>query len=128
MKTIPDALRKRHREWIQVVKDGNVDGYCQILTENVVWMPPGSIPIEGRKAFQKWLTPFFNQFSYQFDINDIRLKVSGNRAIERAQFISTMTPKAGGDSMKHAGTFIALWVQMKDSNWYIERYIDDTDL
>lgn len=128
MKTIPQKLKERHREWIQVVNDGDIDAYTGILTEDAVWIPPGGEPIEGREAFKKWLTPFFNEFSYRFTITEERIKAAGGWALERAEFTSEMTSKKGGDSMIHSGTFTVLWTQKEDNRWYIERYIDDTDL
>lgn len=128
MKTIPDALEERHKEWIQVVNDGDIDSYSRILTEDAVWIPPGSEPIEGRQAFKNWLAPFITKYSYRFDIFEIRFNVAGNRVLERAEFSSEMTPKSGGDSMTHSGSFTALWKKEEDNQWYIECYIDNTNL
>lgn len=128
METIPHALEERHREWIQVVNGGDIDAYCEILTVDAVWIPPRSEPVEGREAFKNWLAPFVERYSYQFDLSDQRIHVAGNRAFERARFTSEMTPKSGGASMTHSGTFTALWMKEQDNNWYIERYIDDTNL
>lgn len=128
MKTIPQAFKERHQEWIRVVNNGDIEGYSEILTKDAVWIPPRSEPIEGRDAFKNWLTPFVKEYSYQFEISEQRIHITGNRALERASFTSTMTPRSGGDSMTHSGTFTALWIKDKDNMWYIERYIDDTNL
>lgn len=128
METIPQKLKERHREWVRIVNDGDIDAYIGILTEDAVWIPPGGEPIEGREAFKKWLTPFLTKFSYRFDITEERIKAAGSRALERAKFTSKMSPKTGGNPMIHSGTFTVLWIQKEDNKWYIERYIDDTDL
>jgi ketosteroid isomerase-like protein len=99
-----------------------------LLTEDAVWFPPGSDPIVGRKAFREWLSPFFNKFLYEFDISNKRITTSGGRAVERAGFTSKMTPKEGGEPMRHSGTFIALWHRDESGIWRIERYIDDTNI
>lgn len=128
MKTIPDALEERHKEWIQVVNDGDIDAYSKILTEDAVWIPPNSEPVEGRESFINWLAPFITKFSYQFDIFEKRFNIAGYRALERARFTSEMIPKSDGDSITHSGSFTALWIKKEDNQWYIERYIDDTIL
>lgn len=128
MQNVPEPLIERHQEWIDVVNAGDSDTYANLLAENAVWIPPGQDPITGRTAFKQWLTPFFDAFSYTFSISDVRIRVAGDWAIERAEFTSEMTPYNGGDPMKHTGTFTVLWHRDDDKVWYIERYFDDSDL
>lgn len=125
---IPESLRKQHKSWIDVVNNEDIDAYANILAENAVWIPPGQKPIIGREAFKQWLTPFFSKFSYEFSITEEQFLVSGNWAFERAKFTSIMTPESGGEPMTHSGTFTVFWHRSKDNYWYIERYIDDTNL
>lgn len=127
MPKIPEPFKKRHKQWIEAVNAGDVDAYAHLLAENVVWIPPGQLPIIGREAFKQWLAPFMANFSYGFSITEERIKISGNWAFERARFISEMTPREGGEPMKHARTFTVLWKRGGDKDSYIERYIDDTD-
>jgi uncharacterized protein (TIGR02246 family) len=125
---IPDSLKKQHYKWIDIVNNGDIDAYVNLLTENAVWIPPGQQPIIGRRAFKQWLAPFLGKYSYEFSITDERIKVAGDWALERGKFTSEMTPNSGGKSMKHSGSFTVLWKRGKDKEWYIDRYIDDSDL
>ena len=128
MKEDLKILQQRHREWIDIVHKGDAEAYSQLLTEDAVWFPPDSDPIVGREAFREWLSPFFNRFTYDFDIGNKRITASGGRAVEKAAFTSEMTPKKGGEPMRHSGTFIALWQRDQNGIWRIERYIDDTNI
>lgn len=125
---IPASLKKQHEKWIEVINKGEIDAYTKLLAENAVWIPPGQQPIIGKNAFKQWLAPFFEKYSYRFSISEEQIKVAGAWAFERAKFTSVMTPQRGGEPMKHSGTFTVLWKQGHDNNWYIDRYIDDTDL
>lgn len=126
--SIPESLRKQHEKWVKVVNDGNIDAYANLLTKDAIWIPPGQQPIIGREAFRQWLSPFFEKFSYEFSITEEQFIITGNWTYERAKFSSKMTPNSSGKPMTHSGTFAVFWHQNKDKNWYIERYIDDTDL
>jgi len=129
MKTTPDSLLERHRQWIKIVNSGDIARYAGLLTDDAVWIPPGREPIQGPEAFKDWLTPFMELFRYNFTITEERFLVSGNHALERAGFSSKMTPREGeGKPMVHNGTFTVLWYREKDGKWYIEYYIDDTGL
>lgn len=120
-------LQQRHIDWINIVNRGDAEAYAGLLTEDAVWFPPGSDPIEGREAFKEWLGPFLSRYNYDFSIGNERFRVMVDRAITKGKFTSLMTPKEGGEPMQHIGTFIVLWHREGD-DWYIERYIDDTDL
>lgn len=121
------TLQQRHKEWIDIVNRGDAEAYAGMLAEDAVWFPPEGDPIEGREAFKEWLAPFIGQFEYDFSIAGERFRIMGDRAISSGKFISVMTPKKGGEPMQHGGTFIILWYRKRDE-WYIERYIDDTDM
>lgn len=113
---VPESLEKQHQKWIDVVNNGNIDAYANIIAKDAVWIPLGQQPIIGRKAFKQWLVPFFGKFSYAFLISEQQFIVSGDWAFERAKFTSKMTPDSGGEPMTHSGTFTVLWYRAKDKN------------
>ena len=86
---------------------------------------PESLEKKHQKAMAR---TFFGKFSYDFSINEQQFIVAGDWAFERAKFTSIMTPNSGGEPMTHSGTFTVLWYRDRDKDWYIERYIDDTNL
>lgn len=122
-----NTLQQRHKEWIDIVKRGDAEAYAGLLTEDAVWFPPTGKPLAGRKAFREWLSPFFNRYEYDFSITNEWFRIAGDRAIEKGKFTSVMNSKKGSEQMKHSGTFTVLWRREGDE-WYIERYIDDTDM
>ncbi len=125
---VPESFKTQHEKWIKVVNDRDIKGYANLLTENAVWMPPGQKPVIGRDAFKQWLTPFMSEFSYEFIISEERVRVTGDWALEKARFTSRMTPSSGGETREHSGTFTVLWKRAQDRKWYIDRYMDDTNL
>lgn len=128
MQNVPNSLKQRHREWVDVVNRRDIDAYANLLSEKAVWIPPGQPPIVGRHAFKQWLTPFFNEFRYDFSITGEQFTIAGEWALERAEFISRMTPVDGGNTMEHSGSFTVIWHLESDDRWYIDRYVDDTGL
>lgn len=123
-----ESLQQRRQEWIDSVNRGDVDAYSELLTEDAVWIPPGRDPVVGKQAFRAWLAPFFSQFTYDFSTDEERIRIAGDWAVERAHFTSDMSPKGGGEPMRHSGTYILLWRRDEGSRWCIERYIDDSEM
>lgn len=123
---LPGGLVESHRAWIRAVGATDVDAYADVVCEDVVWLPPGGDPVEGRAAFRRWLAPFFEAYDYDFTIDDAAISVTGGYAVEKARFRSAMTSRSGGETMEHEGRFIVLWRRDDDGRWRIDRYVDDT--
>lgn len=128
MQNVPKSLIQRHREWVDVVNQRDIEAYANLLSEKAVWIPPGQPPIIGRQAFKQWLKPFFNDYRYDFTITGEQFNISGDWALERAEFTSRMTPVNGENTMEHSGSFTVIWHREHDNRWYIDRYVDDTGL
>lgn len=108
-----------------MVNDRDVDGYRDLVTEDLVWIPPAGPPIVGRAAFGEWLRPFFGSFEYEFTTETIHAIETAERACERARFRSRMRPARGGSTQEHGGTCIVFWRRDADGVWRIERYVDE---
>jgi len=120
------SLQQRHLEWIDIVNRGDGAAYSRLLADEGIWIPPQGDPIIGREAFRKWLSPFFEKYSYNFSIKDEQFLMRGRWAIEKGKFTTVMTPE-DGDEMKHSGTFTVIWYRNDAGKWLIDRYVDDTN-
>jgi len=125
---VPERLANSHSAWLQAVNGSDLAGYAEVVAENVVWIPPGQDAVEGRANFRRWLTPFFEEYDYEFAITDFSFRMAGRWAAERGRFHSRLTPRDGGQAMEHSGRFLVLWRQDDDSEWRIDRYLDQTPI
>lgn len=123
---LPDALASSHAAWLEAVGRTDVDAYAALVSEDVVWLPPGGETVEGREAFREWLAPFFEAWDYDFSVVDPRFRVVGGWALETGRFVSRMSERAGSGEVEHVGHFVVLWRRDEDGVWRIERYVDDT--
>lgn len=119
-----EAARAR---WVAAVNARDLEAYCDIVTEDVVWLPPAGDVVRGRSGFREWLAPFFDRFEYAFRLLDPRAREAGGWAVEAGGFRSRLRPP-GGDWSEHAGSYTLLWRRDGDGPWRIERYVDDTGL
>ena len=123
-----DAIDGRRQEWVAVVNARDLAGYAALFTPDGVWLPPRQPAVRGREAIHTWLRPFFEEFEYDFSITDSQLRVAGDWAVEYGKFTSNLQPRSGGEPSSHSGTYVVLWRRELDKRWYIERYMDVTDL
>jgi uncharacterized protein (TIGR02246 family) len=121
-----EEIRRMRRRWVDVVNAGDAERYSQLMTQDAVWIPPGQPPVQGREAIREWLEPLFSRYKYRFALRGSRVQLAGDWAVERGDFASRLTRKAGGDAQSRRGTYIVLWRQNESGEWRIERYIDDS--
>ncbi len=122
-----ELISKQCQDWVNAINAGALEQYVSMLTTDAVWIPPGQPAIIGKVEIRAWLASSFEAFDYQFALSEDHVRVSGDWAVERACYTSTLQPKRGGVPASFAGRHIVLWRREKDGGWYIERCIDDND-
>ena len=88
-----DDLERARAKWWATVSSGDLDGYLSLFADDAVWVTPELDEIVGRDAIRAWLKPVFAQFDYELTITVADVRVAGDLGIERARFVSRMTPK-----------------------------------
>lgn len=122
------GLERARARWWATVSTGDLDGYLALFADDAVWVTSELEEIGGIDAIRAWLAPVFAQFDYEITITVADVRVAGNLGIERARFLSRMTPKdapAGGDAPQ-AGRFLMYWRWHDDVGWLVQRYADVT--
>lgn len=120
------AIEHQRNQWIAAVNAHDVDRYLELLTEDIVWLPPGQPALSGREAFESWVRPFFERFRYEFALIEPEVQMAGDWAVERGTFQTQMQSLDDGQSGQHTGRYLVLWRRESDNTWRIERYIDET--
>lgn len=120
------AIEHQRKQWIAAVNARDVDRYLEVLTEDIVWLPPGQPALSGRGAFESWVRPFFERFIYEFALLEPDVQIAGDWAVERGTFQTQMRSLDDGRSGQHSGRYLVLWRRESDDTWRIERYIDET--
>ena len=108
------------------VAASDADAYAGLVTEAVVWVPPGGEAIVGRPAFVAWVQPFLREFTYEFTVRPDDVVVLGDWAVERGRFISGLSSRGGGSRIDHSGNYVVVWALCEDHVWRIDRYFDVT--
>lgn len=125
---VVEAIAASRHEWLTRLRTGDLDGYLGALAPDAVWMPPQGPAVTGAAALRAWLAPSFAQYRCALTLEDVRMRVAGDRAFERGAFHSALTPLAGGEPLVHVGRYALFWRRDADRSWRIERYVDETEL
>ena len=120
----PDPVAARRQAWAERVSAGALEAYAELVSDDVVWLPPRGTPIVGRAAFTTWLAPFFARYAYQFSVEPTQVRAFDGWCAETGRFRSVLRERTGGEPMEHTGSYFVLWRRDADGAWRIERYVD----
>ena len=112
--------------WVSAINAGSPDEFVAVLAPDAVWLPPGSPAISGKDAIREWLETPLRLYEYDYTIRDVKLRVAGDWAVEKASFRTEATTGSGEAMPAHTGTYVVLWRRSAAGAWLIERYIDES--
>lgn len=119
--------QRRHR-WVEAINAADADGFVSVLAADAVWLPLGQPAISGADRIRDWLSRPFAEYSYDYSVADVRVRVAGDWAVERASFRTRAVSRGGAEAPVHEGEYTILWRRTQGVGWLIERYVDHTGL
>ena len=82
-----NKIETLYHQWKTAVEASSIDGYAQILHQQVKLRPPGGIRITGRDKYTEFLQPVFASATYEIKvITPLEITVMGNTAIAEYQY------------------------------------------
>lgn len=124
MMAVLDEVAERRRDWMAAVSGGALEEYADLVTGDVVWLPPRGAPLTSREAFRTWLEPFFSRYDYDFSVEPLDVRAFEGWCAEVGRFRSVLSTGPGQDPQEHSGRYFVLWRLDADGVWRIERYVD----
>lgn len=86
--------------------EANVDGFLELLQDDVVFLPPGENPIEGKVAVGEYYATLFSMFDVQLTHIPGPVDLIGNAVIHSGNARGTMSPKAGGEPISFYNKYL----------------------
>jgi uncharacterized protein (TIGR02246 family) len=114
-----EAIRQLIAKWLAASSVGDTAQVLSLMADDVVFLVPGQPPMRGRDSFaaaQSALSDF--RLEASSDIQEI--KTLGDWAYCWTHLTVTVTPKAGGPSVKRAGHTLSV-LQKQAGSWVIYR-------
>ena len=99
------------------VNTGDVDLYVSLWDENGVRMPPGMPEVVGREAIRAGVAQRFPLYDIRIETDDEEPIYAGDYIIGRCRYITTMTPKKGGEPIVVDGKSLSIWKRQPDGSW-----------
>jgi uncharacterized protein (TIGR02246 family) len=116
------AIRDLVATWCRATEAGDLDAILPLMADDIVFLTPGQAPF-GKREFAAGFGQSAGQaqVKVQADVQEVR--VSGDLAYAWLKLAVTVTPTAGGASMKLGGHTLGIyrreggrWVLARDAN------------
>ncbi len=113
------AIRELIATWFAASKAGDNEKVLGLMADDVVFLVSGQKPIRGKAGFAA-AQGGMDQFDIDGHSEIQEIKVSGDWAYCWTQLTVTITPKAGGKTIKRAGNTLSV-LRKEDGKWLLYR-------
>ena len=118
------AIRATFREWVRVAERGDPDTYLSFITDDAVVMAPGQPEVVGKQAIAPWIRDFFTRYTFKFsDWSSREVEVAGDLAFHRYTGVATLTPRAGGASLRQDRKYLDVLRRGADGRWRASHHV-----
>ncbi len=117
-----DAVERQWRRVIATFEEGDVDAFMALTTQDVVLMPPGEKTLSSGEAVRSLMADFFG--TYAIELQSISLEeivVAGDWAFVRDTYVSNLTPRSGGETVRARGKNVWILQRQADGSWKVAR-------
>jgi uncharacterized protein (TIGR02246 family) len=98
--------------------------FLSYIAEDVVMMPPGEPPVQGKDAMRAWYAGFLTQYrTSSLTLDDREVFVGAGWATELGTYQWGLTPAGGGAPVLDRGHYMQVWRQQPDGQWRFAREI-----
>jgi uncharacterized protein (TIGR02246 family) len=113
------AIRDLIATWLRASAAGDNDSVLGLMTDDVVFLVAGRPPF-GKAEFAATSNALStHRIEAASDVREV--VVSGDLAYARSQLTVTMTPLAGGQSVRRSGPVLSIFRRTPDGRWQLSR-------
>ena len=118
------AIRKLSESFQAAVNGKKVDQILNLVTDDVVLVPPEGMPVVGKLAVEESYQRLFSGFDLKQLIEIEDVYITGDRAFIWGTTSITITPR-GGQQKQTRGTGMTIAQRQRDGSWKISHGINN---
>lgn len=120
-----DRARAIH---VAALNDGDANAWAACFDTDAVQMPPNQPPNVGTEHIQQWTHGFLAAFRAEFSIVPHDVELAGpDWAFERGSYEISLTPRAGGGSLRDSGKYLTIYRRAPGHEWLMAHDIWNSD-
>lgn len=128
VEAVTAAVNQVWEQYASSLNAGDVDKYMALWADDAMQFPPESLPIVGKEALRAGLESELEAITYDMEITNKEVNVSGDMAVARGTYAATITFKDGSEPIAIDGKYMTLLKRQPDGSWKIFRDIYNSNV
>jgi uncharacterized protein (TIGR02246 family) len=121
------AIHQLSADWMAAVKAKDISKLLSLVTDDVVFLPPGLPPLRGKPAVEAMYKSFFPQFSSIEQHAALEeVEVAGDWAFAWGSETFVLIPQPGGSPIQMDGKGLSILKRQPDGSWKFSRAVNNT--
>ncbi len=116
-------VRHAHQAYLDAINSNEPARFLATVTDDIVFLPPNSDPIEGKNAVGDWVAGYVEAIQTVWTKTTVELVVAGELAYEWYRYDVVDTPRDGGASTTDSGNGVNIYRIDVDGTWRVWRDI-----
>jgi uncharacterized protein (TIGR02246 family) len=110
-------IQKFNDDWDVACNAEDIDKVLAFFADDAVRIPAAEPALRGKEAIRNWLQQLFDRSDVEQKniVEDFR--VSDNLAFFWGTWVTTNTPKAGGEPLQLNGSYVSIIEKQADGTW-----------
>jgi uncharacterized protein (TIGR02246 family) len=121
------AIARATAALLTAVNASHVDGVLDVWCQDGVLMPPGHPSVHGREALERYFSRLFSERRFTFTFTASQIRVGGDIAVERVEYIASACPREGGPPVEDRGKGVHVFRRQPDGSWKLFQDIWNSD-
>jgi uncharacterized protein (TIGR02246 family) len=115
------AIRKVVSDWHDATARGDVETVLGLMAEDVVFLTPGRLPMNGRAVFEAGLRELLKTHRIESSDDVREVVVSGDLAYSLTQLTVRVIPLSGGKGHVRSGDALSIFRKQANGAWILVR-------
>lgn len=115
------AINNNIDQYASSMNAGDLNLWISLWADNAIQMAPDAPAIIGKDQIRAKYESIFSQFIFKMTITNEEIKIGGDLAFSRGNYIVSMIPKAGGETIEIDGKYLSIEERQADGSWKIIR-------
>ena len=116
-------IRERRIQFEEAWNRGDAESLVRVFADPYVDVN-SPVPVVGRAQMAAGLAAFFGGFASTLRITSHQLIIVGDIAVQRGEFVQTITPKQGGATTTVTRRYVEVYRRQADGAWLVAWGID----
>ena len=115
------AINNNIEQYTSSMNSGDLDRWISLWADDAIQMAPDAPAVIGKEQIRAKYENIFSQFIFKMTITNEEVRIGGDLAFSRGNYTVSMTPKAGGETIKIDGKYLSIEERQADGSWKIIR-------